>query len=173
MNPTPTYQPQEPQRSGLMPALMIGALIALVAANIYLYVQIDHVRTDVASMQEKLTTQLSNLRDTSNVNTEAQKRHIETLKEELEAARALARNFVEPGEGGGSGACGPDGQAAADGAGQGAAADEQEISGVKSDVQQVASTANTKIAEVCDGRRDREEPGVRRRRPSCRRRFRT
>jgi hypothetical protein len=147
VNPTP-YQPQEPQRSGMMTALVAGALIALVAANIYLYVQIDHVRTDVASMQEKLTTQLSNLRDTSNVNTEAQRRHVETLKEELEAARALARSS--------SSQVKAEAQANMERI-QKQLQDEQakvqqqvskEISGVKSDVQQVASTATTKIAEV-------------------------
>ena len=148
MSPTPTFQPQEPQRSGLMPALVIGALIALVAANIYLYMQIDHVRTDVANMQEKLTTQLSNLRDTSNVNTEAQKRHIDTLKEELEAARSLARTS--------SSQVKAEAQANIDRIArqlqeEQAKAQQQtsrEISGVKSDVQQVASAANTKISEV-------------------------
>jgi hypothetical protein len=132
----------------MLTALVAGALIALVAANIYLYVQIDHVRTDVASMQEKLTTQLSNLRDTSNVNTEAQKRHVETLKEELEAARTLARNS--------SSQVKAEAQANIERI-KAQLQDEQakvqqqvskEISGVKSDVQQVASTANTKIAEV-------------------------
>jgi len=148
VSPTPTFQPQEPQRSGLMPALVIGALIALVAANIYLYMQIDHVRTDVANMQEKLTTQLSNLRDTSNVNTEAQKRHIDTLKEELEAARSLARTS--------SSQVKAEAQANIDRIArqlqeEQAKAQQQtsrEISGVKSDVQQVASAANTKISEV-------------------------
>lgn len=147
MSPTP-YQPQEPQRSGMMTALVAGSLIALMAANIYLYVQIDHVRTDVASMQEKLTTQLSNLRDTSNVNTEAQRRHVETLKEELEAARALARNS--------SSQVKAEAQANMERIQrqlqeEQAKAQQQvskEISGVKSDVQQVASTATTKIAEV-------------------------
>lgn len=148
---SPTFQPQEPQRSSLMPALTIGAIIALLAANIYLYVQIDHVRTDVASMQEKLTTQLSNLRDTSNVNTEAQRRHIDTLKEELEAARATARSS--------SSQVKAEAQANIDRIArqlqeEQAKAQQQvskEISSVKSDVQQVASsatTANTKIAEV-------------------------
>ena len=144
----PTYQPQEPQRSGMLTALVAGALIALVAANIYLYVQIDRIRTDVAGVQEKLTTQLSNLRDTSNVNTEAQRRHIETLKEELEAARALARNS--------SSQVKAEAQANMERI-QRQLQEEQakalqqtskEISTVKSDVQQVASTANTKIAEV-------------------------
>ena len=36
----------------MLTALVAGALIALVAANIYLYVQLDHVRTDLASVQE-------------------------------------------------------------------------------------------------------------------------
>jgi chromosome segregation ATPase len=148
VHPTSTFQPQEPPRSGMSTALVAGALIALVAANIYLYVQIDHVRTDVASMQEKLTTQLSNLRDTSNVNSEAQRRHIETLKEELEAARTLARNS--------SSQVKAEAQANIDRIArqlqeEQAKAQQQtskELSTVKSDVQQVASTANTKIAEV-------------------------
>jgi hypothetical protein len=132
----------------MMTAIVTGTLIALLAANIYLYVQIDHMRTDLASVQEKLTTQLSNLRDTANVNTESQKRHIETLKEELEAARAQARNSASQVK--------AEAQANVDRIAR-QLQDEQakvqqqvskEISGVKSDVQQVASTANTKIAEV-------------------------
>lgn len=90
---SPSYiQPAEPQRSGLMTALVAGAIIALVAANIYLYVQIDHARTEIARMQEKLMTELSNLRDTSTVTATSQTRHLQTLKEELEVARAQARN---------------------------------------------------------------------------------
>ena len=148
MSPTPTFQQPEPQRSNLLPALVIGALIALVAANIYLYIQIDKVRTDVATMQEKLTTQLSNLRDTSNVNTEAQKRHIDTLKEELESARAAARTS--------SSQVKAEAQANIDRIAkqlqeEQAKAQQQtskEISSVKGDVQQVASNASAKISEV-------------------------
>ena len=90
MSPTPTYSP-EPHRSGLMTALAAGAIIALVAANIYLYVQIDHLRGDVAKVRESLSTEVSNLRDASSVNSASQQRHIDTLKEELEAARNQAR----------------------------------------------------------------------------------
>jgi acetolactate synthase small subunit len=148
VSPTPTFQPQEPQRSGLLTALVAGALIALVAANIYLYVQVDHMRTDLASVQEKLTTQLSNLRDTANVNTEAQKRHIDSLKEELEAARNQARNSA--------GQVKSELLANADRLKK-QIEDEQaksmqavstEISGVKSDVAQVATKADAKIADV-------------------------
>lgn len=87
---TAYIQPEPPQRSGLLTALVAGALIALVAANIYLYVQLDHMRTELAAVQEKMLNEVSNLRDSSAVSTNAQMRHIETLKEELAAARTQA-----------------------------------------------------------------------------------
>ncbi len=96
---SPIYQPEPPQpRSGLLTALVAGALIALIAANIYLYVQIDHVRTDIAKVRESMMTEVSNLRDASSVNTAAQMRHIETLKEELESARSAARSVASQGK---------------------------------------------------------------------------
>ena len=132
----------------MLTALVAGALITLLAANIYLYVQIDHMRTEIASVQEKLSTQLSNLRDTANVNTEAQKRHIETLKEELEASRAQARtsNSQVKAE-----ALAHADQVAKQLQMEQAKIQQQvssEITGVKSDVAQVATTANAKIADV-------------------------
>jgi len=148
VNPTPTFQQPEPQRSSVMPALVAGAIIALVAANIYLYVQIDHVRTDVAKVQDKLSNELTTLRDSANVTTEAQKRHLETLKEELDAARAQARMAASQGK--------AEAQAYADKQVKALEAEQakvqqqvsSEISNVKSNVQQVASAADAKIAGV-------------------------
>jgi len=90
---TPTYLEPPPDHSGLRTALVAGALIALVAANIYLYVQIDHVRTDMSKMHESMMTELTNLRDASSVSSASQTRHIDTLKEELETARGQARQL--------------------------------------------------------------------------------
>lgn len=89
MSPSPIYPqpPQQPERSGMLTALVAGAVIALVAANIYLYVQIDHVRTDVAKVREDLMNQVSNLRDASSVNSASHKAHLDTLKQELQTAR--------------------------------------------------------------------------------------
>ena len=64
MSPTPTYV-EPPRHSGLVTALMAGAIIALIGANIYLYSQIDHMRTDIATTHEKVMTEISNLRDAS------------------------------------------------------------------------------------------------------------
>jgi chromosome segregation ATPase len=93
LSPSPIYpQPPQPapQRSGLLTALVAGAVIALVAANIYLYVQIDHVRTDVAKVREDLMNQVSNLRDMSSVTATTHKAHLDTLKQELQTAREQA-----------------------------------------------------------------------------------
>src|SRR5438270_866735 len=79
--------PPQPSRSGPLTALVAGAVIALVAANIYLYVQIDHLRTDVATVRQDLMNQLSSMRDASSVTTASQKQHIDTLKQELAASR--------------------------------------------------------------------------------------
>jgi hypothetical protein len=88
---TPTPYNEPPRQSGLVTALMAGAIIALIGANIYLYTQIDHLRTDLATNHEKVMTEISNLRDASSVTTTSQSRHLDTLKEELAAARAAAQ----------------------------------------------------------------------------------
>jgi DNA repair exonuclease SbcCD ATPase subunit len=125
-----------------------GAIIALVAANIYLYVQIDHVRTDLAKMDESLKTGLSNLRDASSVTTAAQQRHLETLKEELEAARSSLHDQART----------MSAQAKAEATARAEqlvrqieaeqAKVQQQVSSEISDVKQSASAANSRIADV-------------------------
>ena len=144
MTPTPTYH-EPPQRSGLMTALVAGAIIALVAANIYLYVQIDHLRTDmraeIAKMRESTTTDISTLRDSSSVSTAAQQKHLETLKEELEAARAQARTLSSQAK--------VEAEAhAAQLAQQLAAEQAKATQQVRSEIKQASDTATAKIGEV-------------------------
>jgi chromosome segregation ATPase len=75
----------------LFTALISGGLIALIVANVYLFVQIDHVRTEMAQSNEKLATQISNMQDASKVSSAAASTHIERLKADLEKSnQALA-----------------------------------------------------------------------------------
>ena len=148
MSPTPTYLEPPPQRSGLMTALVAGALIALVGANIYLFVQLDKVKTELAQTHDKLLTELSNLRDASSVNTASQQRHMETLKEELEAARTQLRNESRT----------MSSQAKAEATARAEqlakqieteqAKVQQQVSSEISEVKQSATQANSKIGEV-------------------------
>jgi len=143
---SPTFATTEPpsHRSGLLTALVIAGLVVLAAANVYLYVQIDHLHTDVAKVQESLTTQLSNLRDASSVTTAAQMRHIETLKEELENARNQARTLSSQAK--------AEANAHAEQLAKQIQAEEakvqQQVSTEISGVKASATAANSKIADV-------------------------
>jgi len=76
------------QRSGLSTALVAGAMIALLAAVVYLFVQMDHLQTDMAKMKEQFNNELTSQKDASSVATAAHQKRIDTLKEELDKTKA-------------------------------------------------------------------------------------
>jgi len=131
-----------------MTALVAGAIIALVAANIYLYVQVDHVRTDVhdqmTKMHDSIMAEVASLRDSSSVTTASTQKHLDTLKEELETARNQARTLSSQAK--------AEAEARAEQLAKEIQAEQArttqqvrtEISGVK----QSADTANAKVADV-------------------------
>jgi len=71
-------------------SVLFGAVIALLAANVYLFIQVDHLRSDLAKFRDSTLTEISNLRETSSVTTAANRRTLESMREELEAARRQA-----------------------------------------------------------------------------------
>jgi hypothetical protein len=75
------------QRSGLTTALVAGAMIALLAAIVYLFVQMDHLQGDMAKMKEQVNTELTSQKESSSVASAAHQKRIDTLKEQLEATR--------------------------------------------------------------------------------------
>jgi chromosome segregation ATPase len=78
---------EPPPRSGLTTALVAGAMIALLAAVVYLFVQVDHLQTDLAKMKDQFNNELTTEKDASSVAAAAHQKRIEELKEELEATR--------------------------------------------------------------------------------------
>jgi chromosome segregation ATPase len=79
--------PTDPGGSPVKTALVAGALVALIASNVYLYVQVDRARSDVAKVRESLLTEFTNLRETSSVTSASHRRNIESLKNQLDEAR--------------------------------------------------------------------------------------
>ena len=77
-------------RPSLKIPILFGVVIALAAATVYLFWQIDQVRTEMAKMRESLLTEVSNLRETSSVTTQANRRNLDTLREDLEKSRRQA-----------------------------------------------------------------------------------
>ncbi len=88
--------PPAPSDSGwsLKVAILFGAVIALLAANIYLFVEVDRVRGDMAKLRESTLSEINNLRESSSVTTATNRRNLETMREELEAARRQATMAV-------------------------------------------------------------------------------
>jgi chromosome segregation ATPase len=74
--------------------LLFGAVIALVAATVVLFIQLDHVRTDLAKQREAMLSEIANLKEASSVSTATSRRHVDALREELEAARRQAAMAV-------------------------------------------------------------------------------
>jgi len=119
-----------------------------VAANIYLYLQLDHVRTDMAKTRETVMTELTNLRDASSVTTASQMRHLETLKEELENTRNQARTLSSEAK---AEASAHAEQLARQIQAEQAKVQQQisnEITGVKKEGEQNAATLNAKLSDV-------------------------
>lgn len=85
MTPSPT-----PPASGVKTALVAGALVALLASNIYLYFALDRARTDMSKMNEALMSEITGLKETTSVTTASERRNVDTLKEDLAAARRQA-----------------------------------------------------------------------------------
>jgi hypothetical protein len=124
--------------------MVAGALVALVAANVYLYIQVDKLNRELSKTREQLMTEIANVRETSSVTTASNRRNLQTLKEQLDTARHQASVLA--------------GQAKTDAVAKVDAlarkvADEQsrqekQMTSQISEVKQVATTATAKIAEV-------------------------
>ena len=90
-DPMQSYPPP-PSHSGsnLKTAVLVGAVIAMLAANIYLYMQVDGLKTEISKLRESIATEVTNLRENSSATSDTHRKSIETLKSELEAARRTA-----------------------------------------------------------------------------------
>lgn len=93
---TPTTYVQTPHSgaSNVKIAILFGAVLALLASNVYLFLQVDHVRTDMGKQKEALQTEIANLREASSVTAQTNRRTAETLRDELETARRQAAMAV-------------------------------------------------------------------------------
>ena len=89
-----TAYPAPPSGSGMKTAILVGAIVALLAANVYMYLQLDRVKTDMAKLRESVLTEITNLRETSSVTNQTAKRHLDSLKDELETTRRQANSMA-------------------------------------------------------------------------------
>ena len=135
----PAYAPQ-PEGSGMKTAILTGAIVALLAANVYLYLQLDRVRTDMAKLRESVLTEITNLKETSSVTNQTARRHIDSLKQELETTRRQANSMATQAK--------SEALKRADQLQQQIDSEQKQMASALSEVKESAGAANTKIAEV-------------------------
>jgi len=80
--------------STILVPILLGAVIALIAANIYLFLQLDKVKTDIAVVQQGLADEVVQLKETVNVTNAASRKRVEDLQEQLVAAQQDAAQAV-------------------------------------------------------------------------------
>ncbi|MES1258225.1 MAG: hypothetical protein ABUS51_07335 [Acidobacteriota bacterium] len=83
--PPPGYGAPPPPASNLKIALAAGAIVASLAANVFLLFQVRDLQTLTAKNQEIVQNQIDTIKENSTVMTAAQKKHLDDLKEDLEA----------------------------------------------------------------------------------------
>jgi len=83
--------PTQPARSGgVHLPILFGLVIALVAANGYLFYSVDNLKTEMSKMQVSILAEIAKVRETSDMTTSASRQNLETLREELATARQQA-----------------------------------------------------------------------------------
>ena len=70
--------------------VLFVAVVALVAGNVYLYTQVNHLRDDLAKVQNTLQDQLDKVREVNTMTSQSNRRTAEQLREQLETARRQA-----------------------------------------------------------------------------------
>jgi len=154
--PQPQPQPQQmapvnygppPAGSNLKTSILMGAVVALIAACGYLFYQLSEVRTQIADTKESLSAEIEKIHETSSVTVQTSKRNIESLEKSLAQSRAQAAAL--------SGQAKVDANKHADEIeaklSKAQAEQGQKISAVSADVSQVkdvAAATSTKVGEV-------------------------
>jgi chromosome segregation ATPase len=70
--------------------ILFGIVVALVAANVYLFMQVNKLKTDLTKAQTDLSAELDKVRETTSVTTQSNRRTVESLRDQLQSARRQA-----------------------------------------------------------------------------------
>lgn len=94
LSPNAPFPPPESGGSGLKIPILFGAVLALIAANVYLFMKLEENKTDLSKAREQLLTEISNLRESAQISNQTSRRYVETLKADLDSAQRRANAAV-------------------------------------------------------------------------------
>lgn len=146
--PTPqsrTYaNPEPPAGTGRKIPVLFGFVIALVAANVYLFYELNQVKTDLTKKNDVLAAELDKVKESNSITAQSSRRTVQALHDQLETERRQARMAV--GEAKTAALKKVEETEQKIEAEQ--AANRKEVDSHISEVKASADTANTKVAEV-------------------------
>jgi chromosome segregation ATPase len=88
MAPNPSIYPQPPKsNSNLAMGLACGAIVAMLAGNIYLFMEIQNLKKESTKIREEIQSEIDKVVESTSAVGASSRRHAEQLREELDAAR--------------------------------------------------------------------------------------
>ena len=88
--PPPAPAPAPSSGGGWKIGVLFGVVIALIGANVYLYMQLDKVRKDLASTNDAAQSRLDRLEEATTLSSRSNQRTVQELRDQLERARRQA-----------------------------------------------------------------------------------
>ena len=88
----PSFTTSDPGSSGggFKFPLLFGAVLALVGSNVYQYIQMDKMKTEIGKTKESLLQEIASAKETSAVSAQTAQRRVESLRGDLAAAQSRA-----------------------------------------------------------------------------------
>jgi chromosome segregation ATPase len=71
-------------------AVLYGIIIALVAASVFLYIQVDRLRGELATLRDSVQAEVTKVQEASSLLGSANQRNLDALREDLENAKRTA-----------------------------------------------------------------------------------
>lgn len=134
-----------PSRAGnIAVPVLWGLVIALICASAYLFLEVDKLRSDIRAMRGSVSEEVAKVRETSSLLDSANRRNLDQLRQELDAAQRTAAVAA--------GQAKTEALRHAEEIAKKLEAEQQrqqqQIAGELNAVREAASAANTKIADV-------------------------
>jgi chromosome segregation ATPase len=147
MTPQMNYQPPPPPKTNVMTTVAVAAIVASIAANLFLLYQVNGLKDDSLHNKEVLQGEIDTLKENSTAMTAAQRKHLEEVKEDLDTSKKQLSAQANQAK--------REALSALDAKSQQFEAENQktaqqigQVSSAVSDVSRKADTANARIADV-------------------------
>jgi chromosome segregation ATPase len=147
MTPQMNYQAPPPNKPNVMTTVAVAAIVASIAANLFLLYQVNGLKDDSLHKNEVLQGEIDTLKENSTAMTASQRKHLDEVKEDLDTSkRQLSAQASQAKK---------EALSALDAKSQQFEAENQknaqqigQVSSAVSDVSRKADTANARIADV-------------------------